>query len=141
MEYLVRAHDTKMYYVSNESIGVIRETCPVPGCNGWDTIVLSYEEGEKDLALEEYFSKAHNDTMDIITGTDAGLTKKNICQSSIIHFQENEKMIVDLYNSKVISKEDMKKYLIITKQAKKNELKRINKSLRLHLTRKERKGN
>lgn len=130
MEHLVMAHDTKQYYTSTADIGVIRKTCPE--CGSWDNIILSYEEGKKDLALEEYFSKIHNDNISILTCTEAGLTKKNIMTSSVVHFGQNEQMIHDLYESEVISKEDMKKYLKITKETEKKELKRINKSLRLH---------
>lgn len=139
MEHLVKSHHTGMYYTSTDEISVIRETCPEPGCGSWDNIILSYEEGEKDIALEEYFSKIHNDNISIIKSTDAGLTKKNIITLSAIHFGENEKMIHALYESGVISKEDMKKYLKLTKETEKKELKRINSSLRLHLSYKERK--
>ena len=131
MEHLVMAHDTKQYYTSTADIGVIRETCPE--CGSWDSIILSYEEGEKDIALEEYFSKIHNDNISILKCTEAGLSKKNIIISSIIYFGKNEKMIHDLYESGVISKKDMKKYLKISKETEKKELKRINKSLKLHI--------
>lgn len=131
MEYLVKAHDTEMYYTSNKQIGEIRETCPE--CGRWDTIVLSYEDGEKDIALEEYFSSAHNDVINIIKCTDAGLTKKEIKNSSISHFLNNEKMIRDLFVSEIINKEDMRKYLKISKETEKKELKRIQKSLKKHI--------
>ena len=84
MEYLVKTHDTGKYYVSKDPISTIRETCP--NCGSWDNIILSYEDGEKDITLEEYFSKIHNDTISIINSTDAGLTKKDIITCSIFHF-------------------------------------------------------
>ena len=102
---------------------------------------MSYEDGDKDIALEEYFSKIYNDDLSIITCTEAGLTKKDIINNSIIHFHNNEEMIQNLYKSNVITSKEAKKYLKISKQTERKELKRINKSLRLHLTRKERKGN
>lgn len=139
MEHLVRAHDTGMYYTSNESIGVIRETCPE--CGSWDNIILSYEEGEKDSALEEYFSKDYNNDLSILACTEAGLTKKDVINTSITHFFHNEIMIQGLLESGVITKEESKKYLKISKQTEKKELKRIKKSLRLHLPYNEKKGN
>ena len=131
MEHLVKAHDTEMYYTSTDDISVIRETCPE--CGSWDSIILSYKEGEKDIALEEYFSSDHNDVMNIISSTDAGLTKKDVKKSSITHFLNNEKMIYDLFESEVISKEEMLKYLKINKKTEKKELKRIQKSLKKHI--------
>ena len=139
MEHLVKAHDTGMYYTSNESISIIRETCPE--CGSWDNIILSYEEGEKDIALEEYFSKDYNNDLNIITSTEAGLTKKDVINTSITHFFNNEQMIQTLLESDVITKEESKKYLKICKQTEKKELKRIKKSLRLHLSYNEKKGN
>jgi hypothetical protein len=139
MEHLVKAHDIDLYYVSHDSVSVIRETCPE--CGSWDNIILSYEDGEKDKALEEYFSRIHNDNITIIKCTDAGLTKKQLITSSIIHFGKNEELIHGLYESDIISKEDMKKYLKLSKEKEKEDLKRIKKSLRLHLSCKERKEN
>ena len=139
MEHLVKSHHTGMYYTSNESISRIRETCPE--CGSWDNIILSYEEGDKDITLEEYFSKDYNNDLSILACTEAGLTKKDVINTSINHFFHNEIMIQGLLESGVITKEESKKYLKISKQTEKKELKRIKKSLRFHLSYNEKKGN
>jgi len=138
MEHLVKAHDTGMYYTSKDSISLIRETCPE--CGSWDNIILSYEDGDKDITLEDYFSKSYNNENSILTCTEAGLTKKNIIDNSINHFFHNEIMIQGLLESGVITKEESRKYLKISKQTERKELKRIRKSLRLHLSYKEKRN-
>ena len=126
MEHLVYIHDTCMYHVDSRTPEEITEKCEE--CGDSDTIILSWEEGQQKEALDDYFAKVYKDPMKLINKYTEEMTRQELITGTRIYYASFREMIDNLFESRVISSGDLRKYTKLNRQAERKQLETIIKN-------------
>lgn len=119
MEHLVESH-LGGYYVSNSDPEIIKEYCE--SCGDHDWIIISWEEGQKIDALKQYFSNIKSDSEEIDKDRLSGITKSEAIESILYNYKEDINIILNLFEEKFLSSEEMKELIKIVKSTQKQQI-------------------
>ena len=122
MEYLVSVHDKNVYYVSSGNPMEITEPCEE--CGKRDEIILSWEDGKKDEALDDMFSKAYK-TNSILNVKG---TREDLIFGTRMYYAGFRELIGKLSISGIIDDEHRKRLTKENHKAEKEQLKVIRKN-------------
>ena len=126
MEHLVESH-LGGYYVSSSSPDIIEAYCDE--CGDHDYIFLSWKEGQKYNVLKKYFSDINIDKEKIENYYLTGLSKTEMIDYTLYHYQNNIDMISILFEEKIITSEQKSE---LDKIVKKYQKEQINLILELY---------